>query len=93
MQTSLLTSMKNNRELPLYGFKQSMNILQHNISHGKQIGDGIKNKNLDDMLGFKNRLEQNYANNSLAVVNSRIRFNYKDLYVQMKKLSSKMSEY
>lgn len=27
MKTSLLTQMKNNRELPLYGFKQSMNIV------------------------------------------------------------------
>ena len=28
MKTNLLTQMKNNRELPLYGFKQSMNLMQ-----------------------------------------------------------------
>ena len=50
MQTSLLTNMKNNRELPLFGFKQSMNIVQQNITHGKVIGDGNKHKSLDDLL-------------------------------------------
>ena len=70
-----------------------MNILQHNISNAKHVGDGTKNKTLDDLLNFKNRLEHNYENNYLAVVNSRIRFQHKDLYVQMRKLQARMSEY
>lgn len=92
MKTSLLTQMKKNRELPLYGFKQSMNIVQPTISH-KTVGDGNKAKSLDDLLAFKNRIDQCYANNTLAVINGRIRFDYKDLYVQLRKLSSRMSQY
>ena len=89
MKTSLLTQMKNNRELPLYGFKQSMNIVQPTINH-KATGDG-KQKSLDDLLAFKSRMDSCYANNHLAVINGRIRFDYKDLYVQLRKLSSRMS--
>ena len=92
MKTSLLTQMKNNRELPLYGFKQSMNIVQPTISH-KTVGDGNKAKSLDDLLAFKSRLEQCYDSNSLAVINGRIRFDHEKLYVQLRKLSARMSQY
>ena len=45
IQTPLLSQMKNNRELPIYGFKQSMNMIQQQISH-KHVGDGNKLKSL-----------------------------------------------
>lgn len=81
MQTSLLVNMKNNRELPMYGFKQSMNIVQRSVSSSKHPGDGNKNKTTEDLDNFVNDLEQLYANNNMAVVNSRIRFEHKDLYI------------
>ena len=93
MQTSLLTNLKNNRELPVYGFKQSENLVQRNISKQSHVGDGNKNKTLEDVNRFVNDLENLYSNNSLAVVNSRIRFDHKDLYIQLRKLYSRMSEY
>ena len=50
-------------------------------------------KSIDDLLAFKNRIEQCYASNSLAVINGRIRFDHEKLYVQLRKLSSRMSQY
>lgn len=92
MKTSLLTQMKNNRELPLYGFKQSMNIIQPTITHTNN-GDGNKSKTLEDLLAFKNRIDYCYASNSLAVINGRIRFDHEKLYAQLRKLSARMSQY
>ena len=92
MKTSLLTQMKNNRELPLYGFKQSMGVVQQTIAH-KLAGDGNTNKSLDDVLAFKRRIEATYAANTLAVINGRIRFEHEDLYIELKKLSGRMSSY
>ena len=80
MKTSLLMQMKNNRELPQYGFKQSMNIVQPTISH-KTVGDGNKAKSLDDLLAFKNRLEQCYDSNSMDVINGKIRFEHEKLHM------------
>ena len=62
IQTPLLTQMKNNRELPMYGFKQSMNMIQQQIQH-KIIGDGNKNKSLQDVLAFRTRIDQTYEGN------------------------------
>ena len=56
MNTNLLRQMKNNRELPIYGFKQSVNIVQQTAAL-KRIGDSSKSKTLEDVLEFKARLE------------------------------------
>ena len=92
MKTSLMIQLKNNRELPLYGFKQSMNIVQPTINH-RSVGDGNKAKTLEDLLAFKNRIDSCYASNNLAVINGRIRFDHEKLYVQLRKLSARMSQY
>ena len=65
---------------------------QQTIAH-KLAGDGNTNKSLDDVLAFKQRIEATYAANTLAVINGRIRFEHEDLYIELKKLSGRMSAY
>jgi len=80
METQLLTQIKNNRELPLYGYKQSLNIVSGQVKH-KTIGDGKKHKNIQDVLAFRTQMNQTYISNAMAIINGRIRFEQADLYV------------
>ena len=59
----------------------------------KRVGDAGKTKTLQDVLNFKARLEQNYAASNLDIINARIRFQHIELYMQLRKLSARMSSY
>ena len=92
IETKLLNQIKNNRELPLFGYKQSMNMLSGQINY-KTVGDGKTTKTLKDIWAFRDIMNQTYVSNTMEVVNNQIRLSHNDFYSQLRKLSSKLSKY
>mmetsp|Transcript_17179 Transcript_17179/g.23171 ORF Transcript_17179/g.23171 Transcript_17179/m.23171 type:complete len:94 (-) Transcript_17179:276-557(-) len=50
-------------------------------------------KSLQDVMAFKTRIDQIFEGNQLAVISGRIRVEQADLYVQLRKVSARMSQY